>query len=116
MAQAGTSIFDASLLRIVNRHWLLSLFEAWELALFMLSACAFTVLLFYPSSPAVHWFPGQILRRMLMGVAMGITAILIIHSPMGKLSGAHFNPAITVTYFRLRKIFAWDATFYVLFQ
>ena len=55
-------------------------------------------------------------RRLLMGVAMGITAILIIHSPMGKRSGAHFNPAITLTYFRLGKIHGWDAVFYVIFQ
>ena len=51
-----------------------------------------------------------------MGIAMGATAILIIHSPMGKRSGAHFNPAITMTYFRLGKIAAWDAFFYVIFQ
>jgi len=51
-----------------------------------------------------------------MGIGMGFTAILIIHSPMGKTSGAHFNPAITLTYLRLRKIAVWDAVFYVLFQ
>ncbi len=51
-----------------------------------------------------------------MGIAMGTTAILIIHSPMGKRSGAHFNPAITITYLRLGKIAAWDAAFYVVFQ
>ena len=51
-----------------------------------------------------------------MGIAMGATAILIIHSPMGKRSGAHFNPAITITYFRLGKIAAWDAVFYIVFQ
>ena len=51
-----------------------------------------------------------------MGIAMGLTAILIIHSPMGKSSGAHFNPAITLTYLRLRKIALWDASFYILFQ
>jgi len=51
-----------------------------------------------------------------MGIAMGITAVLIIHSPMGKRSGAHFNPAITLTYFRLGKIATWDAAFYVVFQ
>ena len=39
-----------------------------------------------------------------MGIAMGATAVLIIRSPMGKRSGAHFNPAITLTYFRLGKI------------
>jgi aquaporin Z len=52
----------------------------------------------------------------MMGIAMGVTAILIIHSPMGKRSGAHFNPAITLTYLRLGKITIWDATFYVTFQ
>ncbi len=51
-----------------------------------------------------------------MGIAMGVTAILIIHSPMGKRSGAHFNPAITLAYFRLGKIARSDAMFYVLFQ
>ncbi len=51
-----------------------------------------------------------------MGIGMGLTAVFIIHSPMGKSSGAHFNPAITLTYLRLRKIAGWDAVFYVLFQ
>jgi aquaporin Z len=49
-----------------------------------------------------------------MGISMGATAILIIRSSMGKRSGAHFNPAITVTYFRLGKIEKWDAIFYVV--
>jgi aquaporin Z len=92
------------------------MFEASELALFMLSACAFTVFLFDPSYPALHLLPSAVVRRILMGIAMGITAILIIHSSMGKRSGAHFNPAITLTYFRLRKIARWDAVFYVVFQ
>jgi len=82
----------------------------------MISACAFTVLLFDPAFPALHTFPSAIFRRVLMGIAMGVTAVLIIHSPMGKRSGAHFNPAITLTYFRLRKIETWDAIFYVVFQ
>ncbi len=47
---------------------------------------------------------------------MGLTAILIIRSPMGKRSGAHFNPGITLTYLRLGKIASWDACFYILFQ
>ncbi len=51
-----------------------------------------------------------------MGIAMAVTAVLIIHSPMGKRSGAHFNPAITLTYLSLRKIAGWDAVFYVIFH
>jgi len=47
---------------------------------------------------------------------MGSTAIAIIFSPIGKRSGAHFNPSVTWTFFRLGKIGAWDAAFYTLFQ
>jgi aquaporin Z len=48
-----------------------------------------------------------------MGLAMGLTAIAIIYSPMGKQSGAHFNPAVTLTFHRLGKISSWDAVFYI---
>ena len=110
------ALFEYELLRSLERNWPLYVFEASELAIFMLSACAFTVFLFDPSYPALHLLPSAILRRTLMGIAMGVTATLIIHSPMGKRSGAHFNPAITLTYFRLRKISTSDAVLYVLFQ
>jgi glycerol uptake facilitator-like aquaporin len=76
----------------------------------------FTIFLFDPSWPACRLLPSAMIRRVLMAVAMGITAVLIIHSPMGKRSGAHFNPAVTLTYLRLGKIGSWDAVFYVLFQ
>ena len=99
-----------------RRHWPLYIYEGLELAEFMLSACIFTVLLFDPSGWAVHVLPSPADRRLLLGVTMGVTAVLIIHSPMGKRSGAHFNPAITMTYLRLGKIQAWDAMFYVIFQ
>ncbi len=99
-----------------QRHWTLYVFEGIELAAFMVSACIFTVLLSDPSHPAAHLFPSPIARRLLMGIAMGVTAILIIRSPIGKRSGAHFNPAITLTYFRLGKISGWDTVFYVIFQ
>ena len=32
--------------------------------------------------------------------------------PGGKQSGGHFNPAITFTFYRLRKVNFWDASFY----
>jgi aquaporin Z len=114
--EASTETFKTAAVSAFGRHWPLYIFEGTELALFMLSACAFTVFLFDPFYPVPHLFPNAILRRALLGIAMGATAILIIHSPMGKRSGAHFNPAITLTYLRLRKIVTWDAVFYVGFQ
>lgn len=90
--------------------------EATELGLFMFSACAFTVLLYHPSSPLTQTIQNGALRRLMMGIAMGTTAIAIIFSPLGQRSGAHFNPSVTWTYLRLGKIDASDAAFYTLFQ
>ena len=100
----------------LKTHWPEYLMEAAELGLFMFSACAFTVLLFHPSSPIAQTIHHSVLRRLLMGTAMGLTAIAIIFSPLGQRSGAHFNPSVTWTFFRLGKIEAWDAAFYTLFQ
>ena len=100
----------------IREHWPEYLMEAAELGLFMISACAFTVLLFHPSSPVASIVPNGIVRRMLMGTAMGSTAIALIFSPLGKRSGAHFNPAVTLTYFRLGKVKGWDTAFYIVAQ
>ncbi len=96
----------------LRAHWPLYLYEAAELAAFMLSACAFTVLLFDPASPVAAL--NVTLRRALMGLSMGLTAIAIIESPWGRRSGAHFNPAISLTFYRLGKIGPRDTMFYVL--
>jgi aquaporin Z len=86
--------------------------EGAELGLFMISACVFVVLLEYPTSPVHQTFPDPALRRVLIGIAMGVTAIGIIYSPLGQRSGAHFNPAVTLTFFRLGKVDFWDVAFY----
>lgn len=90
--------------------------EAAGLAFFMISACAFTTLLEHPESVVRQLLPNVAVRRILTGLAMGLTAISIIYSPWGQRSGAHLNPAITLSFYRLNKIAAPDAAFYVLFQ
>ena len=104
------------MLNALKKHWPEYLMEAAGLGIFMVSASVFTILLYHPASPALQVLPQEFPRRVLMGLAMGLTAIGIIYSPWGKQSGAHLNPAVTLTFFRLGKVAPWDAVFYVIAQ
>jgi aquaporin Z len=100
----------------LRTHWIEYACEASELALFMISASVFGVLLEHPSSTVHQAIDSGFVRRALMGVAMGTTALSIVKSPLGQRSGAHFNPAITLSYYLLGKVRGWDALFYVVAQ
>lgn len=100
----------------LRTHWPEYLMEAAGLGAFMLSAGFFGTLLAYPGSPVHQAIPDATMRRVIMGSIMGVTAVLIIYSPWGMRSGAHINPAVTLTFFRLGKIAPWDAMFYVAAQ
>lgn len=103
-------------LSALRRHLPEYLIEAWALGTFMISAGAFTTLLEYPGSPVHQAIADPTLRRVLIGVAMGLTAIALIYSPWGKRSGAHMNPAVTLTFLRLGKIRPADATAFIVAQ
>lgn len=100
----------------LRQHWPEYGMEAAGLGLFMVSACFFTTLFDHPLSPIRQALVDPAPRRVLTGIAMGLTAIAIIYSPWGKQSGAHINPAVTLTFFRLGKVDRQDAIFYVLSQ
>ena len=100
----------------LRQHWPEYLMEAWALGMFMLSAALFTGLLEYPGSPVHQAIPSAFTRRALIGLAMGLTAIALIYSPWGQRSGAHMNPATTLTFLRLGKVTSWDAVFYIAAQ
>src|SRR5436190_4672244 len=100
----------------LKNHWPEYLMEAAGLGIFMVSASAFSILFYHPASPTLQALPDAFPRRVLMGMAMGLTAIGIIYSPWGKQSGAHLNPAVTLTFFRLGKVALWDAVSYIIAQ
>jgi aquaporin Z len=106
------SVGRQPLLNALRRHWPEYVMEGVELGLYMIATCVFLVLLEYPTSPIHQALPDPALRRVLIGIAMGMTAIGIIYSPLGQRSGAHFNPAVTLTFFRLGKVEFWDTAFY----
>ena len=98
------------------KHWPEYLMEAAGLGLFMVSAGLCATLLEHPGSPLHAALPSPLLRRALMGAAMGLTAVAIIHTPWGRRSGAHINPAVTLSFLRLGKVRAVDAACYIAFQ
>ena len=110
-ATSGAGMMDG-----LRRHWPEYLMEGAELGLFMISACVFVAILEHPASPVRQAIGDAFVRRALIGVAMGLTAVAIVLSPLGKRSGAHFNPAVTLTFWRLGRIEPWDAAFYILAQ
>jgi aquaporin Z len=112
--QAGEWL--AGPLGALKAHWPEYLMEAWGLGTFMVSAGVFGTLLFHPASPVARAIPDPLALRALMGVLMGLTAVALIYSPWGRQSGAHLNPAVTLTFLRLGKVRPWDALFYVLAQ
>jgi aquaporin Z len=97
-------------------HWPEYAMEGALLGMFMISACLFTVIIEFPGTPIHEAISSAVLRRVLTGIAMGLTAIALIYSSWGQRSGAHFNPSVTLTFLRLGKIKRIDAGFYILFQ
>lgn len=95
------------------QHWPEYLMEAALLGCFMVSACAFGTLLEHPASFVRRSIRNPLARRAVMGVAMGLTAVTLIYSPLGQQSGAHMNPATTLVFFLRGKVAEWDAVFYV---
>jgi aquaporin Z len=95
------------------RHWPEYLIEGAALGAFMISAGVVTTALEYPGSPLHAWLADATLRRVLIGIAMGLTAVALIHSPWGQRSGAHMNPAVTLSFLRLGRIAPRDALLYI---
>ena len=111
----GTS-GDRQMKAAFQKNWKHYLQEALGLAIFMISACFFSAMLFSEKSSWYHEIPNALLRNILMGIEMGATALFIFYSPWTSPSGSQINPAVTITFLRLDKMCRYDALFFIIFQ
>lgn len=56
------------------------------------------------------------LRRLVTGLLFAGGATAVVYSPLGKRSGGHINPAVTLAFWKLGQIPGRDALFYVTAQ
>lgn len=85
-------------------------------ALLITVGLSIVIAMFGASSPLIAFIPVPGVRRLLTGFAFGTTGALIAVSPVGKISGAHINPAVTFSFWMLRKIDARHALGYMFAQ
>ncbi len=100
----------------LRNHWPEYVIEAFLLGMFMVAACLAVFALEHPRSPLPRAMRSPLRRRAVIGILMGLTAVVLIYSPLGQRSGAHMNPGTTLTFLVLGKIKGWDALFYILAQ
>lgn len=77
---------------------------------------SFVILNFGDGSPVATWLPNAGLRRAITGFLFGSTGALIAVSPVGKISGAHINPVVTLAFHLKGKLARRDSMNYILAQ
>ncbi|MEJ2216839.1 MAG: aquaporin [Gemmatimonadota bacterium] len=96
--------------------WTVFLSELIGTALLVGVGLSLVILDFGQGSPVVHWLPDAGVRRAITGFLFGSTGALIALSWVGKESGAHINPAVSLAFWLMRKQRASHAAAYVVAQ
>ena len=96
--------------------WRLFISELIGTALLVLVGLSCVILMFGEGSPIVALLPDDGVRRAITGFLFGTTGALIALSPVGRISGAHINPAVTTGFWLMGKITAGTLFVYVAAQ
>ena len=85
-------------------------------ALLVLVGLSLVILMFGAGSPIVRVVPDEGWRQLITGFLFGTTGALIALSPVGKESGAHINPVVTLGFWLMGKLDSRIALSYVVAQ
>jgi aquaporin Z len=85
-------------------------------ALLVAVGLSIVILDFGRGSPLVRLLPNGAGRRLLTGLLFGVTGMLITLSALGKESGAHLNPVVTLGFWMMGRLRAPHAAGYVVCQ
>jgi len=96
--------------------WQVYLSECIGTALLVTIGLSIVIFDFGAGSPVVAMLPDAGIRRLVTGFLFGATGAMIACSPVGKLSGAHINPVVTLA-FRINGNFTTrDTVWYIVAQ
>ncbi len=84
--------------------WQVFVSELAGTALLILVGLSLVIFMFGEGSPVKSVLPGEGLRRLITGFLFGSAGALIALSPVGKRSGAHINPAVTLAFRLMGKL------------
>ena len=89
-----------------RRHipWALFLSELIGTALLVLIGLSLVIFMFGTGTPMARLIPSEGLRRLVTGFLFGTTGASIALSPVGKVSGAHINPVVTLGFRLMGKL------------
>ncbi len=96
--------------------WHLFASELVGTGLLLLVGLSVVILMFGDGSPGARAIPDEGTRRLVTGFLFGSTGASIALSPVGKVSGAHINPAVTLAFWLFRKVDGRTALGYVVAQ
>ncbi len=85
-------------------------------AILLFVGLSVVIMMFGSGSPLPGMIPNVLLRQVITGFLFGGTGASIALSAIGKESGAHINPVVTMSFWLFRKINSKIAIIYIVGQ
>jgi aquaporin Z len=97
-------------------RWRLFISELVGTALLVLGGLSVVIFMFGQGSPMARLVPNELVRTVVTAFLFGTIGSAIAVSRIGKESGAHINPAVTMGFWMMRKLDLRAATGYIAAQ